>query len=186
MRIRAKSAKKKWYVEEPMKGRAAPRPTKRRVDAKTVALWGGPPSTTSEFSQVLRGRRTWREFSPAKVDQKSFGTLMELSFAVQQWQAIPDAGKFPLKTSPSGGSLHPLEAYALVRKVEGLTPGIYHYDAIGRRLFEVRRGATAAEIQKFLAGQWWFRYAAVVVFRRRCLGASQWKYDYARVSCDPD
>jgi SagB-type dehydrogenase family enzyme len=168
------------YVEELMKGRAVPRPTKRRVGANIVELWGGPPSTTSEFSQVLRGRRTWREFSPAKVDQKSFGTLMELSFAVQQWQAIPNAGKFPLKTSPSGGSLHPLEAYVLVRKVEGLTPGIYHYDAIGRRLSEVRRGATAAEIQKLLAGQWWFRDAAVVVFLTAVFGRTQWKYDYAR------
>ena len=31
------------------------------------------------------------------------------------------------RTSPSGGSLHPIEVYPLVRRVEGIAPGLYHY-----------------------------------------------------------
>ncbi len=165
-------------IEGLMKAHPLPRPVKRYADARTLSLHGG--EATSEFSRVLRERRTWREFSGGKVDRDSFGTLMELSFAVQQWQAIPNVGKLAQKTSPSGGSLHPLEAYVLVRKIRRIDPGIYHYDAVGRRLQEVRRGATAGELQKFLAGQWWYRDAAFVVFLAAVFGRTQWKYDYAR------
>ncbi len=129
---------------------------------------------------VLRQRRTWRNFSKDEVSNESFASLMELSFAVQRWEKIPKVGKLAQKTSPSGGSLHPLEAYVVVLKVEGVAPGIYHYDAIGRRLQELRKGATAAEVQKFLAGQWWFRDAAFVVFLTAVFARTQWKYDYAR------
>ncbi|MDQ3857272.1 MAG: hypothetical protein M3327_02320, partial [Actinomycetota bacterium] len=39
-------------------------------------------------------------------------------------------GMFALKrTSPSGGGLHPVEAYPLVTNVEGITPGLYHYNS---------------------------------------------------------
>ena len=37
------------------------------------------------------------------------------------------------RTSPSGGGLHPVEAYPLVLRVEGVEPGLYHYRARGSR-----------------------------------------------------
>ena len=89
-------------------------------------------------------------------------------------------GRLAQKTSPSGGALHPAEAYVLVRRVEGVRAGLYHYDAGGNRLQELRRGASAEEIQKDLAGQWWFRDAAFVVYLTAVFGRTQWKYDYAR------
>ena len=109
---------------------------------------------------------------------------MELSFAVQQWQKVSTAGKLAQKTSPSGGSLHPLEAYVLVRKVNGIAPGIYHYDAVGRKLQEVRRGSTASEVQTLLAGQWWYRDAAFVVFLTAVFARTQWKYN-SRAPTEP-
>ncbi len=166
------------YIENLMRGRPLPCPAKHYTGTRTIDLPGR--EVFSEFSRVLRERRTWREFSHAKVSLQSFATLLELSFAVQQWQTIPKAGKLAQKTSPSGGSLHPLEAYVLVRKVKGIAAGIYHYDALGRRLQEVRRGASGRELQKYLAGQWWYRDAALVVFLTALFGRTQWKYDYAR------
>jgi len=47
-------------------------------------------------------------------------------------------------------------------------------------LQEIRRGATPGEIKKLLAGQWWFRDAAFVVFLTAVFQRTQWKYDYAR------
>ncbi|MDF5808502.1 hypothetical protein P4123_14470 [Pseudomonas aeruginosa] len=34
---------------------------------------------------------------------------------------------FVRKTSPSGGSLHPVEVYPIVLNVDGIERGIYHY-----------------------------------------------------------
>jgi SagB-type dehydrogenase family enzyme len=166
------------YFQNLMERHALPRPEKRYPDSRLVPLRSEP--SASEFPMVLRQRRTWRNFSKDEVSNESFASLMELSFAVQRWEKIRKVGKLAQKTSPSGGSLHPLEAYVVVLKVEGVAPGIYHYDAIGRRLQELRKGATAAEVQKFLAGQWWFRDAAFVVFLTAVFARTQWKYDYAR------
>ena len=166
------------YVQKLMESHTLPRPAKNYPGARVVKLRN--KNSPSEFSRVLLQRRTWRKFSPHNVSKESFSSLMELSFAVQQWQAIPKTGKLAQKTSPSGGSLHPLEAYVVVRKVEGIALGIYHYDAISRKLHEVRHGATSGELQKFLAGQWWYRDAAFVVFLTAIFARTQWKYDYAR------
>lgn len=166
------------YIEGLMEGHPLPRPVKKYRGARTIALPG--KELPSEFSRVLRERRTWREFSSAKVSLDSFGKLMQLSFAVQHWLQVSKTGQLAQKTSPSGGSLHPLEAYVMVRKVKGIAPGIYHYDAVSRKLQEVQRGATAKETQSYLAGQWWYRDAGFVVFLTAVFGRVQWKYGYAR------
>ena len=166
------------YIEGLMEGRAASLALEQRPRTKLIRLNSGGRS--SEFSEVLRQRRTWREFSRRNVSAEAFCTLLDLSFGVQHWEKVKKLGKLAQKTSPSGGSLHPLEAYLMVRKVEGVSPGIYHYDAAGRGLQVVRRGVTAGEIQKYLVGQWWFRDAAFVVFLTAVFGRTQWKYDYPR------
>lgn len=166
------------FIEGLMKGRASSLAAEQKPRSNLIAL--NHRSGSSEFPRVLRERRTWREFSPGKVSREAFGTVLELSFGVQRWDQVAKLGKLPLKTSPSGGSLHSLEAYLMVRKVEGISAGIYHYDSIGRGLSKVRAGITTKEIQKYLAGQWWFRDAAFVVFLTAVFARSQWKYDYAR------
>jgi SagB-type dehydrogenase family enzyme len=166
------------YFGNLMGSHKLPRPAKYYPSARALELRSEP--STAEFSRVLRERRTWREFSPDEVSSESFASLMELSFAVQQWEKIPKVGKLAQKTSPSGGSLHPLEAYVVALKVKGVAPGIYHYDSIGRKLQEVRRGVTPREVEELLAGQWWYRDAAFVVFLTAVFARTQWKYDYAR------
>jgi SagB-type dehydrogenase family enzyme len=166
------------HIEGLMSERAASLALEQRASGNLIRLRSGGQS--SEFSEVLKQRRTWREFSPRKVSGDVFGTLLDLSFAIQHWEKVPKLGKLAQKTSPSGGSLHPLEAYLMVRKVEGISPGIYRYDSAGRGLQLVRRGVTAREIEKHLVGQWWFRDAAFVVFLTAVFARTQWKYDYPR------
>jgi SagB-type dehydrogenase family enzyme len=166
------------YVEQLAKLHPVPRPLKAYPGARVIRLKRG--AFSGEFPRVLRERRTWREFSREKVSRERLSTLLELSFGIQGWEDVPTIGKLAQKTSPSGGALHPCEAYVLARRVEGVAPGIYHYDAGGHRLQLLRRGMTSAEIQRYLAGQWWFRDAALVVLLTAVFGRTQWKYDYAR------
>jgi SagB-type dehydrogenase family enzyme len=166
------------YVEQLAKTQPVPQPLKRHPGASLVKL---PKTTLSgEFPGVLLSRRTWREFSKQEVSHEALSTLLHLSFGIQAWEQVPNIGRLAQKTSPSGGALHPSEAYVVVRKVEGVARGIYHYDAGGHRLQLLRRGATAAEVQRYLAGQWWFRDAAFLVLLTAVFGRTQWKYDYAR------
>jgi len=165
-------------TEELLGSGRAPVPVKNYPGARTIVL--PREEYASEFPRVLRERRTWRKFGSQPIAKESVARLLQLSFGVQGWLRIPEGGRFAQKTSPSGGALHPAEAYVLVQKVRGIPRGIYHYEAVGHKLQEIRRGASPAEIQKLLAGQWWFRGAAVVVVLTAVFQRTQWKYDYPR------
>jgi len=155
-----------------------PPPVKRYPRAKKVRLdW---PNANSEFPRVLFSRRTWRKFSRQPVDLVALGTLLGLTWGVQGWVKVPRVGALTFKTSPSGGSLHPIEAYVLARNVRGLRPGLYHYDGAAHRLDLLHRGTNSRQIVKYLAGQWWFSGASFVVFMTAVFTRTQWKYDYAR------
>ena len=172
------SAEEIRWVEELLQQGRVPAPIKPYPRVRVVNL--ARTEEADEFPRVLRERRTWRKFGKQSLSKDALGRLLQLSFGVQGWEKIPRGGRYAMKTSPSGGGLHPCEAYVLARNVEGVAKGIYHYDAVGHRLQEIRRGASAAEVQKLLAGQWWFRDAAFVVFLTAVFGRTQWKYDYAR------
>jgi SagB-type dehydrogenase family enzyme len=166
-----------WTEEQLGSGRA-PVPIKHYPGARTIVL--PREECAGEFHHVLRERRTWRKFGDRPIVKEILARLLHLSFGVQGWLRIPEGGRFARKTSPSGGALHPAEAYVLVQKVSGIPRGIYHYEAAGHQLQKIRRGVSPAEIQKLLAGQWWFRGAAVVVFLTAVFQRTQWKYDYPR------
>jgi SagB-type dehydrogenase family enzyme len=138
------------------------------------------PAGLGEFERILKERRTWRDFSTEPVDLPSLGTLLWLSFGVQGWAQIPGVGRLPLKTSPSGGSLHPLESYVLTRNIKGLLPGIYHYDAESHRLELLRSGSSKKELKTLLGGQNSFSAAAFVVFLTAVFPRTQWKYEHSR------
>src|SRR5688572_33185703 len=85
-----------------------------------------PADRAGEFRDVLEGRRTWRRFARRPLDLQSLGTLFDLTFRVKEWMTVEGQGRVPLKTSPSGGARHPLEAYVLALNVRGLARGLYH------------------------------------------------------------
>jgi SagB-type dehydrogenase family enzyme len=155
-----------------------PRPVKRYAKAQQVRL--PVLKADSEFPRVLLARRTWRKFSARPVALSALGNLLGLTWGVQAWVKTPKIGSAALKTSPSGGALHPVEAYVLARNVTGLRPGLYHYNGADHRLELLRRGATSRHITRFLANQWWYGGASFLVFMTAVFARTQWKYDYAR------
>jgi len=155
-----------------------PSPVKRYPRAKKVQLdW---PNVGSEFPRVLLSRRTWRRFSKQPADLAALGTLLGLTWGVQGWVKVPRVGSLAIRTSPSGGALHPIEAYLFARNVRGLRPGLYHYDCAAHRLDLLRRGASSRQVVHYLEGQWWFGGASFVVFMTAVFERTQWKYDYPR------
>lgn len=138
------------------------------------------PGRETEFSRVLCERRTWREFAHQTVDQTKFEELLWLVFGVQGWARIRGVGRLALKTSPSGGALHPLEVYVLVRSVQGIPGGTYHYDSANHRLELLGKGLHKRELARYFPGQKWFADAAFVVVLTSVFGRTQWKYEHPR------
>ncbi len=160
------------------KSNPIPLPIKRHRNAKRVRL--PSPSVDGEFARVLLGRRTWRKFSANPVPLAALANLMGLTFGVRHWVKLPKIGSVAVKTSPSGGSMHPVEAYVLARNVKGLAAGFYHYSAADHRLEFLKNGATSRDITRLLANQWWYSSAGFVVFLTAVFERTRWKYDYAR------
>lgn len=138
-----------------------------------------PPARPSEFSRLLAGRRTWRQFGDQPVSIADVATLLGHTFGVQQW-ATTRAGRCALKTSPSGGARHPIEAYLLARRVSGLPRGSYYYDPDAHQLALIKSGLTSERLEAYLAQQTCYRDAPAVVVMTAVFERSQWRYEFPR------
>jgi len=154
-----------------------PAPSKRIRGAPTIAL--PTPDYSGEFPETLLARRTWRRFGTAPVSLEDLATTLALAVGVQHWAPTP-SGRVPLKTSPSGGARHPIEAYVCVRNVRGLAPGLYHYASADHRLERIRRGDMTARLRDWMPQSGYFAKAAFVVALTAVLERQLWRYSYAR------
>lgn len=166
------------YMQSIARDSPMPEPVKHYPRSKKIQLL--PPRSEGEFPAALLARRTWRRFSPAPLAFSDLSTLLGLTWGIREWMPVPPLGRFALKTSPSGGALHPIEAYVVARDVTGLARGIYHYDAARHRLELIKAGATKAQITTYLAGQDWFSHAPAVVLMTAVFTRTQWKYKFSR------
>jgi SagB-type dehydrogenase family enzyme len=157
---------------------ATPPLVKRYSGARELAL--PRVEADNEFAKVLLTRRTWREFSRRPVTLADLSTLLGLTWRIQFWRRIRGRGRLPHKTSPSGGSLHPIEVYVLARHVDGVRPGLYHYAADRHRLELMRAGASRRQIVRYLPTQTFYGTAAAVMLMTAVFPRTQWKYEFPR------
>lgn len=131
--------------------------------------------------ELLPRRRTTRSFDAERslaLDQLSL--VLRSVFGVHgSSTALP--GVVTLKrTSPSGGGLHPVEAYLLVAHVDGLRPGLYRYLAESHALELVEALGSTREAHRlgtsFMCGQSYFGFAHVLVVMAARFERNHWKY----------
>jgi SagB-type dehydrogenase family enzyme len=144
---------------------------------KTVAL---PKSAaSSEFPAVLKARRTWRRFSALPITLEELSTLLGFTAGVQKWAGTGKT-RAPLKTSPSGGARHPIECYVVVRDVEGLAAGVYHYSSARHALERIRGPVPVERIRAYVPTSEYFARASAMVFFTAVFGRIMWRYPYSR------
>jgi putative peptide maturation dehydrogenase len=83
------------------------------------------------------------------------------------------------RTSPSGGGLHPIEAYPIINNVDGVDPGIYHYNALEHSLAllcELEPGEGQRMATSFMCGQSYFGAAHVSFVLTARFYRNHWKY----------
>jgi SagB-type dehydrogenase family enzyme len=132
------------------------------------------------LQHALCERRTWRQFASAALSAEDLARLLGLTFGVQQWMHVDGFGRMALKTSPSGGARHSIEAYAYVRRVKGFAPGWYHYDPDQHALRPLAGSGRRRKISAYLPTQTWYDDAAVLIAMTAVFARAQWRYGYAR------
>lgn len=127
---------------------APPVEAARRGDAPSQLKL--PRIAATDFDHLLARRVTCRNFDPTRaLPLELFAQLMQRVFAAQAEVRISADTAFLKKNVPSGGGLHPIECYLIVQNVQGVTPGLYHYQAVEHALEplplpEVLRGMAVA------------------------------------------
>lgn len=133
------------------------------------------------FDALLQRRATCRNFDTSRpLPLPLLARMMERVFAAHgQWR-MDDETVFLKKGSPSGGGLHPTEAYLIVQRVDGLAPGLYHYHPIEHALEPMPAPLPDMPWQglalKAVAGQHWFADAPVLVVMAARFARCFWKY----------
>lgn len=138
------------------------------------------PVLHGSLRRALHLRRTHRRFEPAPLTAQALGTLLGVTFGVQAWASTGDEPPLALKTSPSGGARHSLEAYVWVRRVAGVPEALYHYRPDRHVLTRLTPGTPPPSVLAWLPAQPGFEDASVVIAMASVLSRVAWRYRSAR------
>jgi putative peptide maturation dehydrogenase len=139
------------------------------------------PERSGGLYDALARRKTSRRFDRSRrLREEELAVLLRWVYGAHGLAPIAPGAAGIRRTSPSGGGLHPIEAYPLVVDVEGVEPGLHHYDAEHHalELIEALSGDEAAALaESFTGGQAYFRDASLLVVLAARFERSHWKYD---------
>ncbi len=123
---------------------------------KTIKL--PPPIAKGKISleEAIKKRRSERDFQDRAL------TLSQVSQILWAAQGITEEGGFK-RAAPSAGALYPLELYLVVKKVEELEAGVYHYHPANHTLDLIWRGNYQTPLAKACLGQMFIADAPVSV-----------------------
>lgn len=184
----------RWGEEEV--GRAKSPEVPRTLDA-LVAAFGAPPPATlpgdpsaarvdlpacapDEFDALAQARTTCRNFDvDVALPLDVVSRVLHRSLRAHAVVELAPGAAFLKRNFPSGGGLHPLEAILVVRRCEGVSPGLWRYDAVAHALeavdlpSEPELDRIAAEA---VARQSYFADAPILVVLAARFARTQWKY----------
>jgi putative peptide maturation dehydrogenase len=133
-----------------------------------------------ELYDALVRRRTTRSFDRGvPLALTDLAVVLRYVFGYSGYLPLLGEVTTLKRTSPSAGGFHPVEAYPVVQDVDGLEPGLYHYNGADHALElmvplapdEARDAATA-----FVCGQTYFADAHVQIVLAARFERAFWKY----------
>jgi SagB-type dehydrogenase family enzyme len=108
-----------------------------------------PPPVRLDVSlwEAIEARCSQRSFSAEPVAGGELAALLHAAYGVTHSLESPDGRRaLPLRAVPSGGALYPLELYVAALRIDGLEPGLYHFDPLRAALEVVGTALTPDEV----------------------------------------
>lgn len=158
-------------------GLPPPRATERTAQDQRIALRA---RSESGLDELLRKRTTCRNFARDRMlEYGIFCDMLQRVLGVHASVELHPGVHALKKSNPSGGGLHPLEAYVLVQNVAGVENGLYHYHSPSHSLERLSPSGhedMADVARRFVAGQAYFSDAHVLVALVARFERTFWKY----------
>lgn len=134
------------------------------------------------FYDVIEARRTSRKLTPTLGIEKSL--LSKMFFHSAKFKSKKTSnylGDYYKRTSPSGGSLHPVEIYMINQNAEiGLKEGVFHYNPISHSLFEVSNNLDFEDLKQLCQNQIEFNSNAIILIITARFERNFYKYRYSK------
>ena len=147
---------------------------------KTYKTYPASPKIKLDKPEVKGGMPLWEAIQIRQSIRNYKNTPLEKSHLSQLLWATQgisrEAMDFEFRTAPSAGALYPVETYLILNNVEGIEPGVYHYNVKNHQLDQLKRGDFRMDIARAALDQD-MAYSANVIFVWTALfERSKWKY----------
>jgi SagB-type dehydrogenase family enzyme len=123
------------------------------------------------FEEVLLARRSGRSYSREAIGLTELSYLLSYSTGITRRERGHE-----FRVVPSAGALYPIETYLCVNRVEGLSPGIYHYDLRAHALERLRDGDNGEGMAASALDQEMVADSAVTFVWTSVFPRQMWKY----------
>lgn len=125
------------------------------------------------IDEILQYRRSCRRYNDKPLSMNDLAVLLWASQGISG-----RAGSFFFRTAPSAGALYPVETYLSVQNVEGLAPGLYHFQPAEFTLEKLQEGFAGKKVAGAALGQNFMAKAGVVFIWSAILRRNFSKYGH--------
>ena len=161
-------------IREKVRPHITPAPSfKEYPEAEKIDLPRNFDKPEANLWELMQGRRSQRKFSGKPM------SLDDLALLLWSTQGVSaQAGPFLLRTAPSAGALYPIETYVAVENIEGLKPGLFHFNVKGFQLERLTDNGAGSLVAQASLGQTFIGGAAVTFLWSAVLRRNMAKYGH--------
>lgn len=133
-------------------------------------------TTTNPVEFCISKRTSCRTFSPVSLSLEKLHTILHYSYGVNR-PNTDNSEPRPFRMVPSGGALYPLEILFFASKIDGLDPGLYHYNPTEQHLRYLRKGNDLTQLLTCMIYPDFMKDASAIIFLTALFERSTFKYD---------
>jgi len=145
--------------------------------APKIALPQDFPEVDRPFEEVIKRRRSVRDYANKAIGFEELAHMLHLGFGVRGRVRAYGKKGLPTFHAPTGGGLQSTRILVLAHNIEGLKRGIYEYSPDGCFLQELSHGEIRWKLYELCAYQDWIAHAAGVIALVTDLNRVRWKYE---------